>query len=145
LGDVLKAGRETTEGMTRRNGDLMLSPEEISYWETLWQGLGVQSVQKSVVYEQQQRVRNMDDNFQERTTRVKNDYAKAVRQKDTEAMAEARQAWTKLQEARVRNGYTKQPMSSLLKAPQEQSKREKNTAGGVAFNKQNRGFVESQI
>jgi hypothetical protein len=36
-------------------------------------------------------------------------------------------------------------MSNLLKAPQEQSKREKNTAGGVAFNKQNRGFVESQI
>ena len=145
LGDVLKAGRETTEGMTRRNGDLMLSPEEISYWEALWQGLGVQSVQKSVVYEQQQRVRNMNDNFQERTTRVKNDYAKAVREKDTDAMAEARQAWTKLQEARVRNGYTKQPMSNLLKAPQEQSKREKNTAGGVAFNKQNRGFVESQI
>jgi hypothetical protein len=145
LGDVLKAGRETTEGMTRRNGDLMLSPEEISYWETLWQGLGVQSVQKSVVYEQQQRVRNMNENFQERTTRVKNDYAKAVREKDTDAMAEARQAWTKLQEARVRNGYTKQPMSNLLKAPQEQSKREKNTAGGVAFNKQNRGFVESQI
>lgn len=145
LGDVFKAIRETTEGMTRRNGDLMLSPEEISYWETLWQGLGVQSVQKSVVYEQQQRVRNMNDNFQERTTRVKNDYAKAVREKDTEAMAEARQAWTKLQEARVRNGYTKQPMSSLLKAPQEQSKREKNTRGGVAFNTQNRGFVESQI
>jgi hypothetical protein len=145
LGDVLKAGRETTEGMTRRNGDLMLSPEEISYWEALWQGLGVQSVQKSVVYEQQQRVRNMDENFRERTTRVKNDYAKAVREKDTDAMAEARQAWTKLQEARVRNGYTKQPMSNLLKAPQEQSKREKNTAGGVAFNKQNRGFVESQI
>jgi hypothetical protein len=87
----------------------------------------------------------MNENFQERTTRVKNDYAKAVREKDTDAMAEARQAWTKLQEARVRNGYTKQPMSNLLKAPQEQSKREKNTAGGVAFNKQNRGFVESQI
>lgn len=145
LGDVLKAGREASEGMTRRNGDLMLSPEEISYWETLWQGLGVQSVQKGVVYEQQQRVRNMDDNFQERATRIKNDYAKAARQKDTEAMAEARNAWTKMQEARVRNGYTRQPLSNLLKAPQEQAKREKNTREGVAFDKNNQRFVESQI
>ena len=145
LGDILKAGREASEGMTRRNGDLMLSPQEISYWETLWQGLGVQSVQKSVVYEQQQRVREMDQNFQDRSTRIKNDYAKAVRQKSPEAMAEARQAWTKLQEARVRNGYTKQPMSNLLKAPQEQAKREKNTRDGVPFNKQNAGFVASQI
>lgn len=145
LGDVLKAYREGSEGMTRRNGDLMLSKDEISFAESLMTGLGFSSVQKSVVYEQQQRVRNMDQNFQDRTTEVKNQYAKAVREKDTEAMAEARQAWAKLQEARVRNGYTKQPLSNLLKAPQEQAKREKNTLNGVQFNKQNAKFVASQV
>ena len=145
VGDAIKAYRIGTEGMTRRNGDIMLSPEEVSLWESGLQALGIQPVKQAVVYEQQQRVKDMDQNFNDRSTKIKSDYVKAVREKDTEAMAEARQAWTKMQEARARNGYTKQPLSNLLKAPQEQAKRERNTVNGVQFNKQNRRFVESQV
>ena len=43
-------------------------------------------------------------------------------------MAEARDSWKKLQDARKRNDMKPQPMSSLLKAPQEQRKREKKIA-----------------
>lgn len=145
VGDAVKAYRIGSEGMTRRNGDILLSPEEVSFWESSLQAMGIQPVQQAVVFEQQQRVKDMDKNFQDRSTKIKADYIKAVREKDTEAMAEAREAWTKMQEARVRNGYTRQPMSSLLKAPQEQTKRERNTIDGVQFNQQNRRFVESQI
>lgn len=145
VGDAIKAYRISDEGMTRRNGDILLSPEEVSFWESSLQAMGIQPAKQAVVYEQQQRVKDMDKNFQDRSTKIKADYIKAVRNKDTAAMAEAREAWTKMQEARVRNGYTRQPLSNLLKAPQEQGKRERNTTNGVQFNKQNRAFVESQV
>jgi hypothetical protein len=145
LGDPLKAYREFTGGMTRRNGEIMLSPDEISFAESMMTGLGFSPVQKSVAYEQQQLVRNMDQNFQDRSSKIKGQYIKAARDKDTAAMAEARAAWAKLQETRVKNGYSRQPLSQLLTAPQQQAKREKSTTNGVQFNKQNRRFVESQV
>jgi hypothetical protein len=51
----------------------------------------------------------------------------------------------KLQEARVRAGLKRQPLSNLLKAPREQSKRERETAGGVQFTRASRGMVEDIV
>jgi hypothetical protein len=58
-------------------------------------------------------------------------------------MQGAREAWTKLQQARQRNGLTPQPMSNLLKAPQEQAQREKRTVGGVQYREGQRKLAES--
>jgi hypothetical protein len=142
VSDALKAGRQATEGMTRRNGDVVLPESEIGAVETVLTGLGVPSVQQSVTYERQNRMRDITKNFQDRTTRIKNDYAQAVRQKDTAAMQDAREAWTKLQQARQRNGLTPQPVSNLLKAPQEQAQREKRTVGGVQYREGQRKLAE---
>jgi hypothetical protein len=142
VSDALKSGRQATEGMTRRNGDVILPESEIGAIETVLTGLGVPSVQQSVTYERQNRMRDITKNFQDRTTRIKNDYAKAVRQKDTAAMQEAREAWTKLQQARQRNGLKPQPVSNLLKAPQEQAQREKRTVGGVSYREGQRQLAE---
>jgi hypothetical protein len=38
---------------------------------------------------------------------------------------------------------TRQPMSTLLCAPQEQAKREKQTVGGLQYNRNNKREVES--
>jgi hypothetical protein len=143
VSDALKAGRQAAEGMTRRNGDVILPDSEVSAVDTVLTGLGVPAVEQTVTYERQNRMRDLTKNFQDRTTRVKNDYAKAVREKDTAAMAEARTAWTKLQQARQRNGLTPQPVSSLLKAPQEQKAREQRTVGGVAYREGQRKLAES--
>jgi hypothetical protein len=143
VSDALKAGRQGAEGMTRRNGDVILPDSEISSLDTVFTALGVPAVEQTVTYERQNRMRDLTKNFQDRTTRIKNDYAKAVREKDTAAMAEARTAWTKLQQARQRNGLTPQPVSSLLKAPQEQKAREQRTVGGVAYREGQRKLAES--
>jgi hypothetical protein len=143
LGDVAKAYRISTEGLTRRNGDILLPPSEVSAAETVMQALGIQPVKQSVVSEKQRAVVDMNQNFQDRSTKVKADYIKAVR--SGESTTEARAAWTKLQEARANNGYTRQPLSELLKAPQVQAKRERQTKNGVQFNKANKRFVEEQI
>lgn len=143
VSDALKAGRQAAEGMTRRNGDVILPDSEIGAIDTVLTGLGVPAVKQAVTYERQNRLRDVTENFNDRTKRIKNDYAKAVREKDTEGMAEARAAWTKLQQTRQRNGLTPQPVSNLLKAPQEQRAREQRTVGGVQYREGQRKLAES--
>ena len=143
VSDALKAGRQAAEGMTRRNGDVILPDSEISAIDTVLTGLGVPAVKQAVTYERQNRMRDVTENFNDRTTRIKNDYAKAVREKDTAAMAEARAAWTKLQQTRQRNGLKPQPVSNLLKAPQEQKAREQRTVGGVSYRQGQQKLAES--
>jgi hypothetical protein len=143
VSDALKAGRQAAEGMTRRNGDVVLPADEINAISAVLTGLGVPSVKETVVYEKQNRMRDLTSNFQDRTTRIKNDYAKAVRENDGEAKQEAREAWQKLQRTRQQNGLKPQPLSNLLKAPQEQREREKQTVGGVTYRQGQRRLAES--
>jgi hypothetical protein len=145
VSDALKAGRLATEGMTRRNGDVILPESEISAMSAILTGLGVPSVKQAVTYERQNRMRDITENFQDRTKSIKNQYAKAVRQKDTASMQEAREAWTKLQQTRQRNGLKPQPVSDLLKAPQEQAQREQRTVGGVQYRKDQRKLAEDVV
>ena len=145
VSDALKSGRQATEGMTRRNGDVILPDSEVSALGTVWTAMGVPSVQQAVTYERQNRMRDITENFQDRSKRIKNDYAKAVRQKDTAAMQEAREAWTKLQQTRQRNGLKPQPVSDLLKAPQQQAQREQRTVGGVQYRKDQRQLAEDVV
>jgi hypothetical protein len=135
VSDAMKAWRTANEGMTRRNGDIVVPANEISTMEAIMMGLGVTPVQMSTTYERQNVVKELTTNFQDRTTEIKNQYTKADRKGDAEAKAEARDAWKKLQDARVRNGLTRKPLSDLLKAPAEQRKREKETVGGVQYTK----------
>ena len=58
--------------------------------------------------------------------------------------AAAIEKWQRLQASRKEAGFKPQPLSTLMKAPQEQAKRERNTSGGVQFNTQNRQFVQEQ-
>jgi len=145
VSDALKAARQGSEGMTRRNGDVVLPDSEISALDTVFTALGVPVAEQTVTYERQNRMRDLTKNFNDRTTRIKNDYAKAVREKDTAAMQDAREAWTKLQQARQRNGLTPQPVSNLLKAPQEQAQREKRTVGGVQYREGQRKLAEDVV
>jgi len=142
VSDALKAGRQAAEGMTRRNGDVVLPAEEISSFSALLTGLGVPSVKGAVVYERQNRMRDVTQNFQERTTRIKNDYVRATKDNDAAAKQSAREAWMKLQKVRQENGLKMQPLSDLLKAPQEQAKRERMTVGGVQYTKTTRNLAE---
>lgn len=143
VSDALKAGRQAAEGMTRRNGDVVLPADEVSAISAILTGLGVPSVKETVVYERQNRMRDLTSNFQDRTTRIKNDYAKAVRENDGEGKQDAREAWQKLQRTRQENGLKPQPLSNLLKAPQEQREREKRTIDGVTYRQGQRKLAES--
>jgi hypothetical protein len=143
VGDAVKAYRIADQGVTRRNGDVLLPPSEVSAAETAMQALGIQPVKQSVITERQQATVELNQFYQDRSTKIKADYVRAIRA--GESTEESRKAWTKLQEARVENGYTRQPMSELIRAPQSQTKRERQTINGVQFNKTNKRFVEEQV
>jgi hypothetical protein len=141
--DVMKAARIASDGVTRRNGDVLLPASEVSAVESIMQGLGVPVVQQTVRSERQQYVYDTTRRMDEASTKIKNDYAKAVRARDTQAMREARQRWDRLQKSRKEAGLRVQPLSSLLQAPQKQAERERNTVRGVQFNANNQGLVEA--
>ena len=141
VGDAMKAYRISNEGMTRRNGDVVLPAEEVTGVDTLLQAIGISPIEQARVYERQQVIRDQDQRFKDRAQRITQDYVRAMREGDSENAAKAREAWMNLQQVRMEKGYTRQPLSTLLKAPQAQRQREKDTAGGVQFTKANKRAV----
>ena len=145
IGNALKAMRFATEGITAKNRDLVMAPEDLAFASIVLQGLGLPTTEitrpqmiKSQKYE-------MDTFYDDREKRLRNDYAEAYRNNDSAALTEAREDWKQLQEAKKRNGLKATPLSSLLKAPMAQRKREAMTLEGVPYTKTNRRFVEGAV
>jgi hypothetical protein len=141
LSNAMKGYRYGTEGITSKTGDVTMSPDDISAIDSFMVALGLPT--KTITDRQflQSAKFEYDQFYNEKTSELKRKYVRAYSEGDTAARGEVMEDWRKLQESRVQNGYTKQPLSILLKAPQEKAKRERNTVGGVAVNKANRGFV----
>ena len=135
--------RFNTEGITMRNGDVVMSPEEIGFADTVFQGLGLPTTTITERQYRQGEVIKFDQFYNERSKEVKRDYVRAYKDNDSAAMSEARDAWNNLQESRIKYGYTRKPLSDLIKAPREQAKRERSVVGGIETTKSNKAFVQS--
>jgi hypothetical protein len=144
VSQALKAVVEAFQGETNRRGDTLVSADEIGTFETFAKAIGFPT---SAVAERRFDRQVAFDNkeaFEGKSAQLKNEYTKAVRNNDSEARRATIEKWQRLQASRKEAGFAQQPLSSLMKAPQEQAKRERNTSGGVQFNKQNRQFVQEQ-
>jgi hypothetical protein len=142
VGDAMRSVRVYSEGFTNRKGDVLLPPDQIGEVTAFWQALGLTPTQTSVRGEKQGRVIELEQKFSGRSSSLKRAYSEAAKDRNTARMAELRADWRNLQEARVRNGYPRRPISDLLRAPQEQRKRERQVAEGVPFTESSRRFVE---
>ena len=147
VANVMKAGRFATEGITMRNGDLVLKPEDFGMVDAAFQAVGLPT---NTVTDRQftQNVKAEYDKFyHQKSTDIKGEYVNAYRAGDAKGMAKAREEFQRMEESRVSNGYKRLPMSELLKAPMAAMKRERGVIGGVETTKQNKGFVQlaSQI
>lgn len=140
----MKAVRFATEGVTMKNGDMVVSPEEIGFTDTVFQALGLPTTKMTERQYLQGEVIKYDKFYKERTAEIKKDYVEAYRKNDTEGTAKARDDWANLQEARSKNGYTRLPLSQLIKAPMEQMKREKGVVSGIQSSKANKGFIQQR-
>jgi hypothetical protein len=141
---AIKAVVEADRGETNRRGDVLVSADEIATWESFAQAVGWPTT--SVTERRFDRGVAFDNReaFDSRASKIKNEYTRAVRGSDSEARRKAIEKWQRLQNSRREAGFKPQPLSTLMRAPQEQAKRERNTAGGLQFNTQNRQFVQEQ-
>lgn len=141
LGNTLKAYRLGTEGFSQRNGDVVLSSDEIGYLSALSVAFGTPSNVVSDRNFMASAKYKSEKFYTERTSSLKREYAQAYRDGDMQTAKEVRDRWQETQEARRRLGFKVQPLSELLKAPQEQRKREQSARSGVVTTKANQGFV----
>jgi hypothetical protein len=141
--NALKAVREGVEGVTNNRGDELISAEEVTLGQTFAKLLGFKTNEDATRQLIRSRTFEFEQFFKNRTSELKNQYAKAYKNGDSESMAEARENWQEMQDAKRAYGFTVQPISNLLKAPRELAKREKETVGGVQVKKSNKKFVQS--
>mgnify|MGYP007019853586 FL=1 len=138
----MRALRFATEGQTNRRGDQLLSPEEISTFDTIAQALGFETTKLQELRRKRNDLWEFEKYFSDRSAELKRRYTRAFRDNNRNEMARLRDEWRSLQNARRRVGFKVQPLSQLTRAPMEQRRREARTIGGVQFTPSTRGFVE---
>lgn len=142
LSQSMKAARfGLMEGVTLKNGDVVIKPEDISFLDMLSVAIGLPSNKITDRTFVQGAAIDTEKFYKDRTGEIKRDYIKAANAKDNAGMAKARQEWLEMQDAKRKNGIKVQPLSDLLKAPQEQKTREAGVVGGVTTTKSNREFI----
>lgn len=140
--DAMKGYRFATGGVTNRKGDVLIKPEDISAYDATMQALGVPTTNITDQYKKNQVRAETVEFYNDKTSALKKKYIEAYKDGDTQKMGELRQEFMELQAAKHRNGFKRQPMSDLLRAPREQRKRERKTIDGVQYNRGNRRFAQ---
>jgi hypothetical protein len=131
----LQAAFEQTIGTTNRRGDLLLSPEEVTMWDSTLKALGFTTQQTYIRNMVRQNNVAFERFFNARTTDLKRKYANAHAEMDRDTMLELMAEWSELQDFRRRYGFTVQPVSNLRTALAERRERERRTVAGVQVNK----------
>ncbi|MFY8018408.1 MAG: PLxRFG domain-containing protein, partial [Inhella sp.] len=144
VSQAMKAFVEAYQGETNRRGDVLVSADEIGTFETFAKAIGFPTSAGAERRFDRQIAFDNKEAFESKASKIKNEYSRAVRANDSDARRTAIEKWQRLQASRKEAGFKPQPLSTLMKAPQEQAKRERNTSGGVQFNTQNRQFVQEQ-
>ena len=141
--DAARGFMAAQDGVQLRNGQTALTPEELSFYDSLMMGLGLPTLKTTSRTETQFKTQQYETFFRERVTKLKRQYSEAYEENDREAMLEARQAWAEMQASRKNLGFKVQPLSDLLKAPREKAKAEAKLENGIRTTEQARGFVQS--
>lgn len=129
LKSAMRAYRETFDkGVTRRNGDLVISPEEFSLLDSTLQGLGFTSTAMANVRRKRQEMYQYDKYFTERTTEIRRDFVEAQRAGDSSGIEAAKSEWQALQSAKKRVGMKPSAVANLRSAPKQQTARERRFA-----------------
>lgn len=142
VADAMKAFRIANDGYTLKNGDLMMKPEDINGFALALDALGMPSSEMKRMDWLKNQQYEITQFYQQQTKQIEQDYVKASKEKDQDAMAQSRQDWMNLQDGKNRLRYLfndshdalkVQPLSTLLRAPHNQAKREQKLqhAAGV--------------
>lgn len=143
VSNFAKLYRTQTEGETYRNGDQALAAEEFNAWHGMMTVLGFTPEKVGKRWQKQAVKTSYEGQYEKRTGEIKKRYAQASKARDSAAIRSLRKEWIDLQTKKRKEGLATSPLSALLRAPKEQAKREKDTAGGVKYDKGSKTFVRS--
>lgn len=111
------------DGRRLRDGSLVVSEEDVGLLDAALQAVGLPS---TLVTRQQQatgQVIRYEQFYRSRTAALKAQFSEARASGDGAGMRQAREDWQALQDARAENGFDRQPLSALLRAPRELERR----------------------
>jgi hypothetical protein len=145
IGNAMKGVRYANEGITMRNGDVVMKPEDISIVDAAFQAVGLPTTTITSRQYIQNTKFEFDKFYAGKAADIKSAYVDANRDGDTATMADARKDWEDLQTSRRKNGYKIQPMSELFMAVSAARKRQASVTNGVETTKSNKQFVANII
>lgn len=121
---ALSAIREHNYGVTKKNGDMVISPEEFSFLESFMKGIGLNTTHMETIRRDRNDMFKLDEYFKDRTNDIRKEYVEARKNKDADKQSELRDQWKALQEAKKRYNLDVSPLSNLLSAETQVSTRE---------------------
>lgn len=143
LGDAVKAARLATKGEQTYNTDQAFSPDELGAWTAISAGLGFTPEMLSKRWASQRVVKSYETTFDRRTAEIKHGYTAAKESGSRKDIRKWEAKWRDLQDAKRRAKVQPSNLAELRQAPIEQRKRERQTTGGVKWDRGSRGLVES--
>lgn len=117
IGNFVKALELADKGVTRPNGAQILSPDDVSNFTVIMQALGLRADELADTQFINRVTVSYDAYYRDESTKVKKQYTEAFKDGNSQAMKDARERWTELNDSRRRNGFPVQPLSGLLKSP----------------------------
>jgi len=129
--------RMATEGISFKNGDIVVDPRDVDVKSLLINALGLPASEINKVKWTRSQQYELEQYFSEETSRLRREYIDAKRDRDRSAQKELRAEWKDLQQqkkrvrpffGRDRKTLRPQPVTSLMKAPYQQTAREKRAA-----------------
>ncbi len=145
LANVAKAMRFGSEGITTRAGDVVVPGESFTLGELIAQGMGVTTMKVSDRTRIMGNVIRHEESLDAEADRIRQDFRKAMKDRDLKARKKAMDEWKELSETRKRLGFNALKLNQLTKAATDQRKRERRAIGGVVSDRGNRNYLKGQV
>lgn len=145
LANVAKAMRFGSEGITTRAGDVVVPGESFTVGELIAQGMGVTTMKVSDRTRIMGNVIRHEESLDAEADRIRQDFRKAMKDRDLKARKKAMDEWKELSETRKRLGFNALKLNQLTKAATDQRKRERRAIGGVVSDRGNRNYLKGQV
>jgi len=143
--DAIRAYEASNEGIKDRAGRTLLDPELLSFYDTVMMGMGAPTLRTTRPRDVNALKRTYEDHFSSRSSQLKRDFIEAYKDNDAAKKREVERDWLELQAVRVNNGFARQPISDLRRAPFARKREEQKVVGGVRTTDSAAGFVEPLV
>lgn len=140
FGNAIKGANTFLDGVRNKDGEVLLTRDEINMAEAVLMGIGLTPTDIASQQFRQRVNYQATTNFADRASKIKREFVEASR--EGAGRQDAIDAWKKLQDARVANGFKRQPEQELYDAVKEAKKQERNTINGVQFRTTSRQFAD---